>query len=45
MIEDEKFMQMAIDKCREGVDNGQSPFAACIVKEGKVIACDHNIVL
>ena len=45
MTEDQKFMQMAIDKCREGVDKGQSPFAACIVKEGKVIACDHNIVL
>ncbi len=44
MTTDEKFMQMAIDKCREGVDKGQTPFAACIVKDGKVIACDHNIV-
>jgi len=40
-----KFMQMAIDKATEGVDKGQSPFGACIVKEGRVITCDHNIVL
>lgn len=44
MTQDEEFMQMAIDKCYEGVDAGQTPFAACIVKDGKVIACDHNIV-
>jgi tRNA(Arg) A34 adenosine deaminase TadA len=44
MTEDRKFMQMAIDKAKEGVDKGQSPFGACIVKNGKVIACDHNIV-
>ena len=44
MTIDEKFMKLAIDKCREGVDKGQTPFAACIVKNGKVISCDHNIV-
>lgn len=44
MTEDERFMQMAIDKAKEGVDEGQSPFGACIVKDGNVIACDHNIV-
>lgn len=44
MTNDEKFMQMAIDKAREGVDNGQTPFGACIVKNDKVISCDHNIV-
>ena len=44
MTSDEKYMQMAIDKCREGVDAGQTPFAACIVKNNEVIACDHNIV-
>ena len=37
-------MQMAVDKAREGIDKGQSPFGACIVKDGKVIACEHNIV-
>ncbi len=44
MTNDEQFMQLAIDKCREGVDNGQTPFAACIVKDNEVIACEHNIV-
>ncbi|HEY3250247.1 MAG TPA: nucleoside deaminase [Ignavibacteria bacterium] len=39
-----KFMQMAIDKAKEGIDKGQSPFGACIVKDGKVITCEHNIV-
>jgi len=45
MHPDKKFMQMALDKAYEGVDKGQSPFGACIVKEGEVIACEHNIVL
>ena len=44
MNNDKIFMQMAIDKAREGIDKGQSPFGACIVKDGKVIACEHNIV-
>jgi guanine deaminase len=38
------FMQMAIDKSREGVANGQTPFGACIVKDGKVVSCAHNKV-
>lgn len=40
----EKFMQMAIDKTREGVLSGQTPFGACVVKDGKVVACEHNTV-
>lgn len=42
---DKHFMQMAINKAREGIELGQSPFAACIVQNNEVIACDHNIVL
>ena len=41
---DEKFMRLAIQKAREGVANGQTPFGACIVKANKIIACAHNIV-
>ena len=41
---DEKFMRMAIAKALEGVRGGQSPFGACIVKDGKVVSCSHNIV-
>lgn len=44
MAQDKIYMQMAIDKAKEGVDKGQSPFGACIVKNDKIIACDHNIV-
>jgi tRNA(Arg) A34 adenosine deaminase TadA len=40
----EKYMQLAIDKCREGIDKGQTPFGACIVKNNEIIACEHNIV-
>lgn len=40
-----RFMQMAIDKALEGVKSGQSPFGACIVRNGEVISCEHNIVL
>ena len=37
-------MRMAIAKAREGVADGQSPFGACIVRAGKVVSCEHNVV-
>ncbi|NQS88645.1 nucleoside deaminase [Patescibacteria group bacterium] len=37
-------MRFAIDKAREGIRNGQTPFGACIVKDGKIISCVHNLV-
>lgn len=37
-------MRLAIAKTREGIAQGQTPFGACIVREGKVIACGHNQV-
>ncbi|MEW6685724.1 MAG: nucleoside deaminase [Candidatus Edwardsbacteria bacterium] len=43
-IEDEKFMRLAIDKAKQGIENGQAPFAACIVRNGKIISCVHNTV-
>lgn len=43
-MDDATFMRMAIDKARQGVQAGQSPFGACIVQQGKVIACEHNLV-
>jgi len=43
--EDEKFMRLAIEKAREGMRGGQTPFGACIVSaDGRVIACEHNVV-
>lgn len=43
-IPEERYMLMAIEKCREGIASGQSPFGACIVKDGEIIAVEHNIV-
>ncbi|MBF0478290.1 MAG: nucleoside deaminase [Candidatus Omnitrophica bacterium] len=37
-------MRMAIEKAREGVSQGQTPFAACIVLNGEVLSCCHNVV-
>ncbi len=37
-------MLMAIAKARSGIDLGQTPFGACIVKGRKVISCAHNVV-
>lgn len=42
--EDARFMRMALDAGRQGVDLGQSPFGACIVREGQVLACTYNQV-
>ena len=41
---DEKFMQLAIEKAREGGKNGQTPFGSCIVKNDELICCVHNVV-
>lgn len=35
---------MALDACRVGVDLGQTPFGACIVRQGEVLACTYNTV-
>lgn len=44
MVNDTQFMQLAINKAKEGIEKEQSPFGACIVKDGEVISCEHNIV-
>lgn len=41
---DKDYMQQAIEKTREGIQAGNSPFGTAIVKDGKVIACAHNTV-
>ncbi len=43
-MQDEVYMKMAIQKTKEGIKEGQTPFGACIVKDGKVISCEHNAV-
>ena len=44
MEADERFMKLAITKAREGLGWGQSPFGACIIKNGEVVSCEHNAV-
>ncbi|MFH1097723.1 MAG: nucleoside deaminase [Candidatus Desantisbacteria bacterium] len=44
MKTDEQFMQSAINKAKEGIKQGQTPFGACIVKNGEIISCTHNLV-
>jgi tRNA(Arg) A34 adenosine deaminase TadA len=41
---DKKFMGLALAKARAGVDRGQTPFGACIVKNNSVVVMTHNKV-
>jgi len=41
---DEQFMTVALDACRRGIQAGQTPFGACIVRGDQVICADHNQV-
>lgn len=44
MKTDADFMRMAIEKTREGIEAGQSPFGSLIARDGNVVACTHNTV-
>ena len=37
-------MRLAIAKAREGIAQGQSPFGACIARDGEKLSCVHNVV-
>lgn len=37
-------MRAAIEKAREGIAAGQSPFGACVTRDRHVISCAHNLV-
>ena len=39
-----KFMESALQAAREGMEEGQSPFGSCIVKNGEAISIAHNEV-
>jgi len=38
-------MRLALRKAREGVEAGQTPFGACIVRADEAVALAHNVVL
>ncbi|MBI3356465.1 MAG: nucleoside deaminase [Nitrospirae bacterium] len=39
---DQDFMRLAIEAAWEGVEKGEMPFGACIVRKGQVITVAHN---
>ena len=45
-MNDKSYMRLAIKKAKDGIQKGQTPFGACIVriKDKKVISCAHNTV-
>ena len=44
MIADVYPMQVALQKAGEGVVAGQTPFGACIFRDGEIVSCEHNAV-
>jgi tRNA(Arg) A34 adenosine deaminase TadA len=44
MIDPEALMAMAVEKCREGLAAGQSPFGCAIAIGDRVVSCSHNTV-
>jgi guanine deaminase len=44
LTHEEELMMAAIDKARDGIAAGQSPFGAVIVRGGNIIAATHNTV-
>ncbi len=43
-IEQQKWMHRAVDRARLGIRKGQTPFGACIVRNGRLISNEHNRV-
>ena len=44
MNTDEHWMRLAIETCRQGIEAGQSPFGAVIVKGDHLVVATHNVV-
>ena len=42
--DDVKFMALALEESRKGLNAGERPFGAVIVLGGEVIACTHSVV-
>jgi tRNA(Arg) A34 adenosine deaminase TadA len=40
-----QLMKLAIDKCREGLAKGQSPFGCAIARDGEILSASHNTVV
>ena len=44
-MEPSDLMRLAIEKCRQGLAAGQSPFGCAIARDGKLLSCSHNSVV
>lgn len=44
-MDPEKLMQLAVEKCREGLAAGQSPFGCSIARGEELVANAHNTVV
>jgi guanine deaminase len=40
-----ELMRLAIEKCRQGIALGQSPFGCAIARDGEILSCSHNTVV
>ena len=45
MIDPAELMQLAIDKCRQGIAEGESPFGCAIARGDELLSVTHNTVL
>ena len=43
-MSDEELMRQAIAVAKEGIEKGQTPFGACIARDGQVVVAAHNNV-
>ncbi len=43
-MNEHEFMQAAIEKARAGIEAGQTPFGAVVVRRGRLVASSHNTV-
>lgn len=43
-MNDETYLQLAIESARRGIAQGQTPFGAVIVRDGEILAKAHNAV-
>lgn len=44
MTTDEQWMRLSIDTCRKGIEQGQSPFGAAIVRGDELVVAATNVV-
>ncbi len=44
-MDDKDFMHEAINVAIDGLNDGGGPFGACVVKDGKILSCEHNTVI